>query len=417
MWEEFNLSDLNGSNGFILIGIDDGDFSGGSVSSAGDINNDGIADLMIGAIGANRDAGEIYIVFGSTNAFSPNFELDTLDGTNGFTIDGINDDDVAGTAISSAGDFNNDGINDIIIGAPEANDSLLQNDGVGETYIVFGADTAFDASLELDDLDGDDGFRLDGVDRADLSGRAVSSIGDINNDGIDDVLIGAPTAATNEAGESYVVFGSDDNFDESFDLDDLDGDDGFIITGADRDDLSGSSVSGGGDINGDGITDLIIGAPGANDEAGETYVIFGSSSDFNDRLDLDDLDSDEGFVIRGIDDGDESGISVSNIGDFNGDNIDDLIIGAPEANEGTGETYIIFGSSDDFGSSLNLSSLDDTDGFIIQGIDDLDLSGSAVSGVGDINDDGFNDIIIGAPEANNSAGEAYADILHQYIYS
>ncbi|MEB3231650.1 MAG: hypothetical protein VKJ64_11625 [Leptolyngbyaceae bacterium] len=412
---EFNLADLNGSNGFILTGIDDLDRSGGSVSSAGDINNDGIADLMIGAIGADSEAGEIYVVFGST-IFSTKFDLDDLDGSNGFMINGADSNDLAGTSISDAGDFNNDGIADIIIGAPDADvsdntDGLISvpilKSNLGETYIVFGSSSSFDDALDLEELDGDDGFRLKGVDEEDLSGSAVSNIGDINNDGIDDVLIGAPDATSSDAGESYVVFGSSSSFDDTVDLQDLDGEDGFVIIGEDSDDLLGSSVSGGGDINGDGIADFIIGAPGADNGAGATYVIFGSSSDFDQSLDLDNLASDEGFVIEGIDKDDASGTSVSSIGDFNGDNIDDLIIGAPNANNGTGETYVIWGSTEDFGSSLELSSLDGTAGFTIRGINDTDFSGGKVSGAGDINGDGLNDIVIGAALANDGVGEAY----------
>ncbi|MCC5665152.1 integrin alpha [Nostoc sp. CHAB 5784] len=123
-----NLSDLNGTNGFFINGIAEGDFSGNSVSNAGDINNDGIDDLIIGAPGAdpngNSGAGQSYVVFGGTNLGSGgSLNLSDLNGTNGFIINGIaayNYSGYSGDSVSNAGDINNDGIDDLIIGVPFA---------------------------------------------------------------------------------------------------------------------------------------------------------------------------------------------------------------------------------------------------------------------------------------------------------
>ncbi len=187
----FNLADLDGSNGFVINGIDERDFSGRSVSGAGDINGDGIDDLIIGAYRADPNggySGESYVVFGRDAGFDASLELSALDGSNGFVLNGIDTDDRSGVSVSGAGDINGDGIDDLIIGADGAEPN---GDDSGESYVVFGRDTGFDAALELSELDGSNGFVLNGIDTDDRSGFSVSDAGDINGDGIDDLIIGA----------------------------------------------------------------------------------------------------------------------------------------------------------------------------------------------------------------------------------
>ena len=106
----------------------------------------------------------------------------------------------------------------------------------GESYVVFGKEGGFAASLELSSLDGTNGFIINGIDADDLSGRSVSGAGDVNGDGFDDLLIGAFSANPNGmeiAGESYVVFGKAGGFDASLELSSLDGVNGFVINGID----------------------------------------------------------------------------------------------------------------------------------------------------------------------------------------
>ncbi len=418
------LSSLNGSNGFNINGIQTGDDSGASVSGAGDVNGDGFDDLIVGALSAvprgNTYAGESYVVFGKAGGFGPSLELRSLDGSNGFVIEGIDISDYSGVSVSSAGDVNGDGFDDIIIGGLGADPG--GNALAGESYVVYGKAGGFVASMELSSLNGSNGFVMNGIDVRDYAGISVSSAGDVNGDGFDDLIIGASGAdpgGKDFAGESYVVYGRAGGFGAVLELSSLNGSNGFVINGIDSDDYSGRSVSGAGDVNGDGFDDLIIAAYRADSsgraEAGESYLVFGKAGGFGASLELSSLDGNNGFNINGIDTNDYSGRSVSIAGDVNGDGFDDLIIGAylagPGGRSGAGESYLVFGKAGGFGASLELSSLDGSNGFVINGIDSLDTSGTSVSSAGDVNGDGFDDLIIGAPRADpdgrSGAGESY----------
>ena len=234
------------------------------------------------------------------------------------------------------------------------------------------------ASFNLSDLNGNNGFTLNGINEFDLSGRSVSSAGDINGDGIDDLIIGAPGAGI--GGQGYVVFGSPGGFPASLELADLNGSNGFALNGINQYDGSGNSVSGAGDINGDGIDDLIVGAPGA-DLAGQSYVVFGSDGGFPASIELADLNGTNGFALNG------AGFSVSEAGDINDDGIDDLIIGLAAGPNGASQSYVVFGSTEGFPASLELTDLDGSNGFALNGINPGDGSGRSVSSAGDINGD------------------------------
>ncbi len=394
----------SGTGGFVMNGAAAADNSGISVSSAGDVNNDGYDDLIIGAPNADpngiQNAGAVYVVFGKANTTAVNLS-DIGSGTGGFVINGISVGDFSGRSVSSAGDVNKDGYDDLIVAAPDADPNGLDS---GAIYVVFGK--ANGASVNLSDIasgTGNLGFAIYGASASDFSGDSVSSVGDLNKDGYDDLIVGVPKADPNglDSGASYVVFGKANA--TSVNLSDIasgTGNLGFAIYGASADDRSGISVSSAGDVNGDGINDLIIGAYLADpngSNSGASYVVFGKAN--GTPVNLSDIVSGTGgFLINGAAANDRSGRSVSSAGDVNNDGFDDLIVGASFADpngSSSGASYVVFGKAN--GTQVNLSDIaSGTGGFVINGASANDFSGGSVSSAGDVNGDGFDDLIVGA---------------------
>jgi len=396
-----NLSDVvAGDGGFVMNGIDAFDQSGESVSGAGDVNGDGVPDLIVGAPGFTySNEGESYVVFGKADG-TPVDLSEIVAGTGGFVIVGYQSFGFSGGSVSGAGDVNGDGLADLIVGG--------RYYGARESYVVFGKPGTDPVDL-ADIVAGSGGFVIKAITPGSANDiiNSVSGAGDVNGDGLADLIVGAPHVSSQYSyseGESYVVFGKADT--TPVELSDVvAGAGGFAITGIDPGDLSGYSVSGAGDVNGDGLADVIVGAPGA----GESYVVFGKADTAS--VTLSDVTAGiGGFVINGI----HHGRSVSGAGDVNGDGLADVIVGAFGADAGDnnsneGESYVVLGKRDTTPVFLS-DVVAGTGGFVINGIDPGDFAGS-VSGAGDVNGDGLDDLIVGAyradPGGNNSAGESY----------
>jgi hypothetical protein len=390
-----NIQKLKTSKGFYIRGaaetFSSGDGAGMAVSSAGDMNGDGLTDLVVAAGWARSTTGIVYVIYGSSVKFK-NVQLSLLAWTQGFGIYGSNAGDTFGLAAAGAGDVNADGYDDIVIGCPNG------FVGAGAAYIIYGSGTL--GTIHVASMTSSQGFAIIGPNSFSNTGQTVSGGYDINRDGYSDVVVGAPYAETgNVTGAAYIVYGGPTR---SADLD------LSAITYINTlyvNEQSPMSVAFVGNVGG-GAThvSLLVGSSSADNYRGRTYLLLGSQYAFRYLNDLTSLKSFEGIIVTGAADGDESGYSVSTAGDVNSDGYDDFVIGAP----GLGAAYVIFGG--DLLSDIDLASFGSSLGFVISGSADS-LLGVAVSNAGDVDGDGYDDIIVGAPSLSGSSSAAAAYIV------
>ena len=334
------------------------DYYGCSVSGAGDVNGDGYDDAIVGMGDidtTSQNTGAAYIFYGEA----------ILNGEPNVTINGTIITDYLGISVSSAGDVDGDGFDDVIVGSRT------------RAYIFHGG-TDIDDSYDL---------LMNGEKSTDSFGYSVSGAGDLNNDGYDDVIVGAGQndAAGTDAGRAYVYYGGT-NMDSAADV---------VLTGENPGDYFGISVSGSGDVNGDGFDDVIVGASCSDAggfNSGRVYIYYGKTR----------MDSIADVVITAESEARYLGSSVSGAGDVNNDGYDDVVVGAPYYNGSLGAAYVYLGGT----------SMDSTPDTVFTGGESYENLGSSVSAAGDVNNDGYDDIVIGSKgNATNGTQAGMAFVL------
>jgi hypothetical protein len=425
----------NAAGGGTLSGQNADDLSGFAAAVLGDVNADGIADILVGApnadVGPLVDAGSIRLVFGQPGLLSGSGTLRVLDYL-GDAAQGF-----AGKAVSPAGDMNGDGIGDFLIGAPDADASGTDS---GAAWLVFG-------NAGLDELAGTTrelsllaacpqptlcGTKFVGAQAGDLAGLALSAAGDLNHDGHDDIVIGAPGASPGgklAAGKAYLIYGPLSA--GTIDLATVGTTTpGLVFLGESAGDRLGTSVSPWPKESGSGIDDILLGAPGASVaaddgapmlEAGCLYAIQGGTANLDDSATPGSIELSRvagggtnqvaGTVFLGSTPGHHIGRAVTGKIDFNGDGIPDILVGAHH------ETWLIPGNGPKTTSgSTTLKPTDQPASTLREGgAPDVvsqfgatqftegtegDLGDLTVAAAGDVNNDGFQDMVIGAPQAD-----------------
>lgn len=368
---------MTAGQGFRITGAADSVF-GVSVAS-GDVNHDGFDDIIVGAMGRGTggptDDGAVYVIFGKSGSFST-IDAGTLAMPDGFAIRGGHGYRT-GWSVTAA-DLNGDGFSDIVAG------SIAYGGNAGRIDAIFGKSTGF-ANIDLATLLSTDGVTLAGSESKGRFGSSVSAIDDLTGDGFVDLIVGAPgdTGIGTEAvylvslaGAALSSIGISSSVESSV----------------------GSNVAGGGDLNGDGRADFVIGA--ASDDSaglyrGAVYVIFGRDPVAGApgllSNDLQTLAAAQGLKITGQNNRDFLGTGAV-VGDVNGDGYDDFALGAPGGFGTAGEVYVLYGGPNL--SAIDLNNILPTQGFIVKGGTIYDLIGKSIAGVGDVNGDGLDDILI-----------------------
>jgi len=450
------LGQINGLKGFRIPGPNSFDrFGYGGGKGIGDINGDGFDDLIISSpypdpnvpddfeppsnnVANGFASGVSHIIFGKPNMPAV-LDVNMLNGSNGFSITGTHYYENVGTHAGSAGDFNNDGLDDFYV---TADDSSISGESVGALFLIYGKRSAYQASYIAHQFGTEDALVIVGENSANNSstgggdnlGITAAPLNDINGDGISDLLIGA-SHANNNFGAGYVIFGSNNNIKGAVDttvnyqhfssrpnytmyelhqentfkilnVAKLDGTNGFEINGSTNNGGLGNTTGDAGDLNNDGINDLLIGGY-LESSTGACYIIYGQPNgnfnvDANGDINVNNITTTTGLKIYGEKPIDFFGYSANSIGDFNGDFIEDIAIGAiftdSPGKSNAGSVYIIYGQDGGFANAtLNVSTLNSTNkGFRLDGETEKAWLGFSVDGLVDLNGDSYKEIIVGS---------------------
>jgi hypothetical protein len=346
-------------------GDENGAGFGWSVAAAGDVNGDGYADALVGAPmhdaggGAFADRGRAYLYLGSPSGLSA---------TPAWTASG--DEDLAsfGYSVATAGDVNGDGYADVIIGAYGHDAGAGAGANRGRAYVYLGSTSGLATSPA---------WTASGDENGTCFGWAVSTAGDVNGDGYSDVVIGANNSNVGGAGKAYLFLGGASGLSTTS---------SWSAVGGTPGDFFGGSVATAGDVNGDGYSDVIVGASGYNSDYGRVYYYMGTPAGL----------SPSASWIAGTSPGALFGTSVASAGDVNGDGYSDVIVGGPGYSTNRGRARLYLGSP--AGLILSVSAMGETTNSCF---------GTSVAAAGDVNGDGYSDVVVGAYGFGTNTGRAY----------